>query len=348
MKKLIFILFLSYLFVNNVNALTLQEWHMNQNEDGNIVTYNAGNGAFEYLGQYYNTGSTNYDFTSFLFSSLPFKYTDSLNFYFDNPCSSTEKISYTNRIYFYKVSGLDLDLISMHIVNVIDGCTGYMTYENGQYVYVQTCSLNPNEPLATSLYFGNIPLLYNNATYYRLGLQSDFNYKCEIDEKSLIDNNNANTQQIINSQNNIDNSINNASTEINNNLTDESLPDTTNWLDSWTDLLLENNQVNQILYLPVNILNKVSFQSKNNCTPIVIPFGLTGGNETLTFNCWQITDYLGNTVGDLITGIVGFYLLYYFAMFLWKFYDDFTSLKDTLNLILSNEDSLIVKGDNNG
>ena len=162
-------------------------------------------------------------------------------------------------------------------------------------------------------------------------------------------------EQTNNSLNSINSSINNQTNAINNQtnsinnqtniINDDSLPNTSNFLDDWTDLLLENNTINQLLYLPVNVLTNIKAALNGTCTDYVMPFGITGGNETITFKCWTIQDYLGSELTLLLSSFVQFYLIYYFALFLWKFYDDFTSMKDTLSIILENPDGPLQKGE---
>lgn len=178
-------------------------------------------------------------------------------------------------------------------------------------------------------------------------LQKETNSKLDGINSSINNQTNSINNQT-NAINNQTNAINNQTNAVNNQtnlINDDSLPNTSNFLDDWTSLLLENNTINQILYLPVNVLTNIKSALNGNCNNYTIPFGLTGGNETLTFTCWTIQDYLGTEITGLISGFIGFYLIYYFALFLWKFYDDFTSMKDTLSIILENPDGPLQKGE---
>lgn len=201
---------------------------------------------------------------------------------------------------------------------------------NGSYNMSCWFERNPSNGLFLQITGGN-----TNGNVYSYYYDNRFQYSVTTSADTRLLN------DISNGINNVNNSINNITNDIN----DDSLPNVSNFLDDWTDLLLENNTINQILYLPINLLTNIRNAFTGTCTNYVLPFGLTGGNETLTFKCWTIGDYLGNEVTALISGLIGFFMIYHFALFLWKFYDDFTSMKDTLSAIYGYDDPPLGKGE---
>lgn len=350
MKKLIFLSIILFIFLLPIktNAIIVGLYKPGDSLKGEAKI------GYNYVGSgYYNFASGTTDLSDFILDA---------DF---QPDFTLPSVSGTKLFHFTVDLCINGSLPSFYITSVYENYVDYI-YPLGTYQYVASgdwartncyrafirLNLNYYLNLGTQGTGNDFLELSNNNNWFNVTANYGYNsilryedlvYYLEDQYNALLtDARNLGGNNTIINQN--DTIINNQQ-DIKDDLTDETLPSTANWLDSWTNLLLENNNINQLLYIPVNILTKIRTGLSGNCQNVTIPFGITGGDETLTFKCWKVTDYIGNTVGDLITGFVGFYLIYYFALFLWKFYDHFTSMRDTLALIMGNEDTLIVRGD---
>ena len=116
----------------------------------------------------------------------------------------------------------------------------------------------------------------------------------------------------------------NAINGVNNTLQDETTPDIT------LDLELNSNSpVSDLLTMPITLLNKVFDLSDDTCTPYVLPFDFSGGNNTLTLPCIDLKNYLGNSVYNILDTILCFYFAYEIGMMCISIYEGITSLKDS-------------------
>lgn len=111
--------------------------------------------------------------------------------------------------------------------------------------------------------------------------------------------------------------------DINNNLTDETVPDIDLDLDLDT-----NSPVSDLLTMPITILNKVFDVTDDTCQPYVLPFDFFGGNNTITFPCINLRNYLGNSVYNILDTILCFFFCYEIGMMCISIYEDITSLRD--------------------
>lgn len=354
-KKLFYFLIPIILFITNVYAETL---------DATAMTKINGN----YIPDYFliNPGQ-NRSFTLrfedwWLASQSP----KNANFLYLKVCS-------THDFYVYSQASCSIGCINseIYVASAGGSCAiGNGTYGKNYYIFYSVDSWAWNQEHTVPYIQDNLTIYHDHTNYISVRFNENFitNENTYIDfasngqiedlqrqTNSKLDGINSsinNQTSVINNQTNVinnqTNAINNQTNAVNNQtnlINDDSLPNTSNFLDDWTSLLLENNTINQILYLPVNVLTSIKSAFNGTCNNYTMPFGLTGGNETLTFNCWTISDYLGSEITGLISGFIGFYMIYYFALFLWKFYDDFTSMKDTLSIILENPDGPLQKGE---
>lgn len=117
--------------------------------------------------------------------------------------------------------------------------------------------------------------------------------------------------------------INDNLNDIKDSLTDETVPDIDLDLDLDT-----NSPVSDLLTMPLTILNKLFDITDDTCEPYSILFDFTGGNNTLTFPCIDLKNYLGNTVYNILDTILCFFLCYEIGMMCISIYEDITSLRD--------------------
>ena len=111
---------------------------------------------------------------------------------------------------------------------------------------------------------------------------------------------------------------------INDTLTDDSEP-SINFIDVEVST---NTPVSDLILLPLTILNKlVDTIDENTCSNYILPFDFFGGNNTLTFPCFTIGDYLGN-YASVIDGMICIFMIYEIAMLCVSIFDDITSLRD--------------------
>lgn len=110
---------------------------------------------------------------------------------------------------------------------------------------------------------------------------------------------------------------------INGTMKDETQPDIDLDLD-----LNSNSPVSDLLTMPLTILNKVFDITDDTCVPYELPFDFSGGNNTITFPCIDLEDYLGHDVYTILDTILCFYMCYQIGLMCVSIYEGITSLRD--------------------
>ena len=161
-----------------------------------------------------------------------------------------------------------------------------------------------------------------------------------VDLTPIIENNNQNTQNIINNNNqNTQNIINNNNQNYND-FTDDSLNDFPSGGGGGTyfDSIAQESDtpISNLLLLPVNFLNSVFTSLNGTCTAYTFPFDFTGGNNTLTLPCIDIDDYIGSDLWSLVDACFCLFLIINIGKMIINFFERFTSLEDTFDLLYQN------------
>lgn len=166
----------------------------------------------------------------------------------------------------------------------------------------------------------------------------------DASSQDIIDNNNANFNKLIDQINqnnaqinqnfyNIDNSIN----DLDNTMTSEESPDTDIFLDQIEGMQPSPTPVNDIILLPINILNKELQVLGNTCDAWTINWGPLLSDKSLSIPCIYPGRYLngyswqGYTLWELIDFMVCLFLGYQIMMLVIAAYNDITSLNDTFH-----------------
>lgn len=283
-STLLLITILPNINVNAIQVGSLSGLNITQNENGTNVQYSLMNDYFSYT-----QGTTRFIFSHSdnlmwkginVYSADEHVYTTNLNYYFSNPCSSSDNVSYNQRIAFFFVNTDQYPLNTLSVVNNINGCSGYWTKEDTTYYYNQSCSLPAGSSILGSLYFSEPSLGSWQVSNYRIGIQDDFDVKCEVNTNALVDNNNANTQNIINNQtNNTDSIINNQNSNTN-------------------QIIQDNQQNTQDIINNQNSNTQQEIESQKVCKyidkkDIVLDrHGLDSSGRLTNTNNYGITDYI--------------------------------------------------------
>lgn len=109
--------------------------------------------------------------------------------------------------------------------------------------------------------------------------------------------------------------------DVNDNLTDETAPN----LDLSDLQVSSDTPISDLITMPLTILNTLIQTLGGSCSNYTIPFFY---NNTLTFPCFTISDYLGETVTNYIDLFICFYMCYNIAMLVISVFEDVTSLRD--------------------
>ena len=109
--------------------------------------------------------------------------------------------------------------------------------------------------------------------------------------------------------------------DVNDNLTDETAPT----LDLSDLEVSSDTPISDLITMPLTILNSLSQALDSTCSNYTIPFLF---NSSVTFPCFTISDYLGNTVTNYIDLFICFYMCYNIAMLVVSVFEDITSLRD--------------------
>ena len=162
-----------------------------------------------------------------------------------------------------------------------------------------------------------------------------------VDLTPIIENNNQNTQNIINNNNqNTQNIINNNNQNFDE-LMDNQLPNDT--LSSgggggtYFDTIGVGSEapISNIILMPLNLLNAIIDNLDSVCKSYSMPFDFTGGNNTITFSCWTLSDYLGNDLTNVIDMMICIFMIYEICMLGVHFFESWTSLEDTFDTLYS-------------
>lgn len=186
--------------VNNLGGLNITQRVNGTNVDydliSNYFTYTESNGT-----NYIFSNNSNLAYIIQNQAQLDTIFTSKLTYYFSNPCSSVENLSYTQKITFFQ-QGDYFDLTKINVVHGISGCTGYWrNNSNGTFDYVLTCNLNAGSYVSASLYFSDFQVPRGLMSHYRIGIENNFKATCDVNTQSIIDSSNANTQNQINNNN---------------------------------------------------------------------------------------------------------------------------------------------------
>ena len=147
------------------------------------------------------------------------------------------------------------------------------------------------------------------------------------DTQAIINNNNINTQNIIDSQNNTTNSVN----DINDTLQDTNVGN----IDLSGVNEISDTPITDLLTLPLTLLQQVYNSINSSCSPYSLEFGLWGGSYTLSFPCLNLGHerYFGRIVWGVIDDLLCILLLYnLFKMIIW-FYSSWTTLTDNFEYL---------------
>lgn len=109
--------------------------------------------------------------------------------------------------------------------------------------------------------------------------------------------------------------------DVNNNLTDETAPG----LDLSDLEVSSDTPISDLITMPLTILNSLVQALDGACSNYTIPFFY---NNSITFPCFTISDYLGNTVTNYIDLFICFYMCYNIGMLVISVFEDITSLRD--------------------
>lgn len=113
--------------------------------------------------------------------------------------------------------------------------------------------------------------------------------------------------------------------DLENTILDNTIPD----IPSFNDIeITTDSAISGLLLLPITLLQRLNNSIGGTCTPYTIPFGLTGGNETLTFPCIVLEDYLGSNLVQIIDLAICLFLVYEVAMLIISSFESITSLED--------------------
>lgn len=213
-------------------------------------------------------------------------------------------------IYNYSCSidgyGTTTDVVeSNRVTNYIDITYNFSTY-GSTYIEFWINYRQPNSRYLTprTTYFG----------YKRLSFEG------KVDPSTIIVDQNT---TIINQNNQTNENLEN----IENTITDETPPtiddNTFGDIDVGT-----SGAVSGLITMPITLLNKLTNSLNDTCTPYTMPFGLTGGNETLTFPCIDLEDYLGSTIWNYMDLFICLFMGYEIAMLIISSFESITSLED--------------------
>lgn len=139
--------------------------------------------------------------------------------------------------------------------------------------------------------------------------------------RQQIQNDNQNAQNIIDANRYDSQQIQGAVEDTNDTLKDETAPT----LDLSDLEVSSNTPISDLITMPLTILNTLIQTLDGSCTNYTIPFF---NNNSLTFPCFTISDYLGSTVTNYIDLFICFYMCYNIAMLIVSVFEDVTSLRD--------------------
>lgn len=193
-------------------------------------------------------------------------------------------------------------------------------------VYSATCPMNMGSNGLYRIYIRLFDNQQNSQSTYRFVLTNAITFETadsnqvNIDISSInnktqqqIDNDNANTNKIIQSQNQINNSINS-----------EESPDTDSFLDDITPDY-SNNPVSDLITMPITFLQTLNNNSSGSCVSWDLG-SLLGTN--LTMPCIDLNHVLGSRLYNLIDMAICLFLAYNLGLMCVTIWNNITSLKD--------------------
>ena len=99
--------------------------------------------------------------------------------------------------------------------------------------------------------------------------------------------------------------------------------------------VISDTPVSDLLLLPLELITKITTSLGSGCMTWDLPFNLWGnGNYVLHLPCLDLEDYLGETVWALIDDLFCFLMLFNIFKMLLRFYESWTSLKDTFDNVI--------------
>ena len=164
----------------------------------------------------------------------------------------------------------------------------------------------------------NIP---NNVKYVRLSTNNP-NIKVQNNKGFCINKTDETNNKIDDTNKKLD--------DLNNSITDETQPTINLELNISSD-----TPISDLLLMPIHLIQTIYNNANNTCQPYTIPFDFTGGNNTLTFPCIDLEDYLGSTAYNIIDKILCFVIAYEIGLMCVTIFNDFTSLRDDFGGIYS-------------
>lgn len=204
-------------------------------------------------------------------------------------------------------------------------------------VYSATCPMTMGSNGLNRIYIRLFDNQQNSLSTYRFVLTNAITFETadsnqvNIDISSInnktqqqIDNDNANTQSIINSQQQTTNAIDN----VNDTLQDDTVDDPSSDITDMKNKIATNNSVSQLLTLPIqlyqNILNSVS----GSCSS----FSLGSlYNHNLTLPCINLQNLLGSTLYNIIDILISGLFILSFRKKMVDIFNHMTSLNDRGN-----------------
>ncbi len=122
-----------------------------------------------------------------------------------------------------------------------------------------------------------------------------------------------------------------------NSITDDTTPTIDVDLDTASD-----TPIIDLIYMPLNLIGAILDETENTCSPYVMPFDFSGGNNTITFPCIDLRTLLGNDFYNILNAIICFYMVYNIGLMCVTIYNDITTLSDSFrHLYYSNDPDVI-------
>lgn len=258
---------------------------------------------------------------------------------------SSALLGYTNNrnLSFCSANGSTNDLSTCNI-SWIDNSDERWT---GTILYTPTISSNTAYFQLGNMQVGGSVFLFNNYTGYQGFRISSFDVTQDSNDSSaIINNQNQNTQTIINNDNqntqNIINSQNettDAIEDLQDALTDDDLSQdfpSGGGGGTYFDSIGVGSEapISNIILMPLKLIRALWFDMDTTCSTVTVPFDFFGGDYHLTFNCWTISDYLGD-ITSLIDGMFALFMIYEICMLGVSFFESITSLEDVFDSLYS-------------
>ena len=335
MKKLLFLIFTLFLFIPFVNA----------------EEFNQAN-RFQYY-TYYN-GTTLRD-----------NGTGLMNLYY-GPNSSINRIQWLYQLYTFDSNYLyDITFTTYYTINNSNSGDWITAFANSCDIYTGTgsyyqCYLNSgrqnnkdyvemtilnmqgtnSNTLWLNLYSSLNTSVYIPQLSYSLQIVRKEDNKATSDDiynatDNVINNNNANTDKVIDNQNKnqeqtnsyLDAQINsqNQTNEKLDNITDSNVDDPSSSINSFQNMLASNGVITQLVTLPVTLFSKVLNSVNGTCSNYNL--GSLLGTD-LILPCINIQNYLGSTLWSVIDVLISGLFVYAISRKFIKVFENLSSMKD--------------------